>query len=110
MRKDMHNIGYGKFCDDLARLEQIARDNIVLTETDFTTSYREYRRMKGNAVNNLNCDLYEDACRLGRKLLKVLNLTGIIEDEIVDLQNSKEFLYNAFFKDDYEPLVEEMER
>lgn len=106
---DMHKIGYEKYCLELDIISDLVKKDVILTAKDFER-FGNVEKVKGDEKQNLQADVMKDACLLGRRLLFVMNKRCFLEEDIKDIIASKEYIYNTFFRPDYEPIVADFER
>lgn len=103
---DIHKIGYEKYCLHLDRISRLVKEKIIVTDKTFV----ELAAKANGYTNEIERDVTREYCLLGRKLLYVMNETGLAENDMKVIMDSKDFLYRTFFKPDYEPLIDEFEK
>lgn len=110
MIKDMHIEGYEKFCLHLDRLAFLAREHKVLTTKTLSKVYNNCNDKQGNEKHNLDNAIIKETCIFGQTLMVALGKNKLTLEDIKKCQQNQKYLYKVFFKPDYEPLVEEIEK
>lgn len=101
--------GFKKYCSDLDRLTDLVGQKVVLTAQDFAQIGNKVINTKDEQLKVAQ-EALKDACILGNKLLYITNKKCLTLKDVNDVVESKEFLYRAFLKPDYEAVVEELDK
>ena len=110
MIKDMHNEGYEKYCLHMDRLEIMSKEYKAITIKTLQEVYNGCYNKKGDEKLNLENAITRETCNFGKTLLFVLGKSKLTVDDLARCQNNKKYLYKVFFKPEYEPLVEEIDK
>lgn len=101
--------GFKKYCFDLDRLTDLVGEKVVLTAQDFAKIGNKEINTKDEQLKVAQ-EALKDACILGNKLLFITNKKCLTLKDVNDIAESKEFIYRAFLKPDYEAIVEELNK
>lgn len=109
MEKEL-NAGYERFCLYMDRLNLLVKEYKVITHKQLEKINKECFLVPGNEKHNLDAQVQLEVCHFVEQLMNIMKKSKLNEQDVQKYMQSKDYIYRVFFKSEYEPLVDTLEK